>query len=108
MEKSVDEQLLDILEELGEEKLKAFHRCLQDPQVLGGFPAIKQSQLETADELETVDLMVETYTDDVMKVTNLILKKIRETGTTTSPTVIKYSSASLYKTFFFVTFVPHY
>ncbi|XP_076735438.1 protein NLRC3-like [Maylandia zebra] len=79
METSVDEQLLDILEELGEEKLKAFHRCLQDPQVLGGFPAIKQSQLETADELETVDLIMETYTDDVMKVTNLILKKIRET-----------------------------
>nr|XP_024655181.1 NLR family CARD domain-containing protein 3-like [Maylandia zebra] len=79
MEKSVDEQLLDILEELGEEKLKAFHRCLQDPQVLGGFPAIKQSQLETADELETVDLIMETYTDDVMKVTNLIIKKIRET-----------------------------
>ncbi|XP_076735441.1 protein NLRC3-like isoform X1 [Maylandia zebra] len=79
METSVDEQLLDILEELGEEKLKAFHRCLQDPQVLGGFPAIKQSQLETADELETVDLIMETYTDDVMKVTNLIIKKIRET-----------------------------
>lgn len=108
MEKPVDEQLLDILEELGEEKLKAFHRYLQDPQVLGGFPAIKQSQLETADELETVDLIVETYTDDVMKVTSLILKKIRQTGTTTSPKVIKYSSASLYKTFLFVTFVPHY
>lgn len=74
----MEEQLLDILEELGDEKLKTFHRYLQDPHVPGGFPGFPESHLETADVLETVDLMVEKYADDVMKVTNLILKKINE------------------------------
>lgn len=78
MENPVEEQLLDILEELGDEKLKTFHRYLQDPHVPGGFPGFPESHLETADILETVDLMVEKYADDVMKVTSLILKKIHE------------------------------
>uniref|UniRef100_A0A3Q0SJU9 Pyrin domain-containing protein n=1 Tax=Amphilophus citrinellus TaxID=61819 RepID=A0A3Q0SJU9_AMPCI len=78
MTKSVDDQLLDVLEELSEEKLKTFHRYLQDPGVLAGFPAIEQSRLETADTLDTVDLMVAAYNDDPMTVAGLILRKINE------------------------------
>lgn len=94
MEKLVEEQLLDSLETLGDEKLKIFHRYLQDPRVLGRFPVIQQSQLETADDLDTANLIWMMYTHDAMKVTELILKKINQ-GTTKSPAVFTFSSSNL-------------
>uniref|UniRef100_A0A3Q0RFL9 Pyrin domain-containing protein n=1 Tax=Amphilophus citrinellus TaxID=61819 RepID=A0A3Q0RFL9_AMPCI len=78
MEKSVPEQLLDMLDDLGEQELERFHWYLQNVSV-GHFPTIKRSRLENASRTRTVDLMVETYTPDhVMEVARSILKKINK------------------------------
>ncbi|XP_076744768.1 uncharacterized protein LOC112430432 [Maylandia zebra] len=81
MEKSVEEQLLNRLEDLGEEELKLFHWYLEKGPG-GDFTTIKKSRLENARKdgrHGTVDLMVETYTTrHVMEVAELILKKMNE------------------------------
>uniref|UniRef100_A0AAZ1XSK7 B30.2/SPRY domain-containing protein n=2 Tax=Oreochromis aureus TaxID=47969 RepID=A0AAZ1XSK7_OREAU len=78
MEKSVQEQLLDMLDDLGEEELERFHFYLEKGAG-GDFTTIKKSRLEKASRTRTVDLMVETYTTDrVMEAASLILKKINE------------------------------
>ncbi|CAI5670176.1 unnamed protein product [Oreochromis niloticus] len=81
MEKSVEEQLLNMLDDLGEEELKRFHWYLEKGPG-GDFTTIKKSRLENARKdgrHETVDLMVETYTTHhVMEVAELILKKMNE------------------------------
>ncbi|CAI5657506.1 unnamed protein product [Oreochromis niloticus] len=81
MEKSVEEQLLNMLDDLGEEELKRFHWYLEKgPR--GDFTTIKKSRLENARKdgrHGTVDLMVETYTTHhVMEVAELILKRMNE------------------------------
>ncbi|XP_071327165.1 protein NLRC3-like isoform X3 [Trachinotus anak] len=79
METPVKQQLLDTLQDLGEEELKVFQWYLQDAELLDGFPAIKKCHLENAGRLKTVDLMVDMYTTkDVMQVAKLILKKRNE------------------------------
>uniref|UniRef100_I3KPI8 NACHT, LRR and PYD domains-containing protein 12-like n=1 Tax=Oreochromis niloticus TaxID=8128 RepID=I3KPI8_ORENI len=76
MEASVKEQLLGMLDDLGEEELDRFHWYLQKG---GDFTPIKKSRLEKANRTRTVDVMVETYpTDHVMEVARLILKKIKK------------------------------
>ncbi|KAL4009071.1 hypothetical protein ACER0C_002923 [Sarotherodon galilaeus] len=76
MEASVKEQLLGVLDDLGEEELDRFHWHLQNG---GDFTPIKKSRLEKASRTTTVDLMVETYTTDhVMEVAKLILKKMKK------------------------------
>uniref|UniRef100_A0A3P9DKL0 NACHT domain-containing protein n=1 Tax=Maylandia zebra TaxID=106582 RepID=A0A3P9DKL0_9CICH len=63
MEKSVEEQLLNRLEDLGEEELKLFHWYLEKGPG-GDFTTIKKSRLENARKdgrHRTVDLMI--YTD---------------------------------------------
>uniref|UniRef100_A0A3P8NXD1 NACHT domain-containing protein n=1 Tax=Astatotilapia calliptera TaxID=8154 RepID=A0A3P8NXD1_ASTCA len=78
MEKSFQEQLLDMLDDLGEEELERFHFYLEKGPG-GDFTTIKKSRLEKASRTRTVDLMVETYTTDrVMEATRLILKKMNE------------------------------
>ncbi|CAI5638905.1 unnamed protein product [Oreochromis niloticus] len=78
MEKSVHEQLLEMMENLEEEELKHFHWCLQNVPV-GDFTTIKNCHLENPDIVETVDLMVQTYTNEhVMDVGTSILKKMNE------------------------------
>lgn len=78
MEKSVQEQLLEILQNLGEEELKVFHWYLGDVQK-GDFPSIKKCHLEKADRLKTVDLMVQTYTiDHAVEVARSVLKKMNK------------------------------
>uniref|UniRef100_A0A3P8Q7Q1 NACHT domain-containing protein n=1 Tax=Astatotilapia calliptera TaxID=8154 RepID=A0A3P8Q7Q1_ASTCA len=74
---SVQEQLLDLLDDLGEEELKLFHWYLQNVPV-GDFPTMKKSHLEKASRRRTVDLMVATYTDNVMEVARLILEMTKE------------------------------
>ncbi|CAI5660418.1 unnamed protein product [Oreochromis niloticus] len=77
-EKSVQEQLLEMLEDLEEEKLELFHWFLENAP-MGDFTTIKKCHLKNADRLETVDLMVKTYTNDhVMEVATSILKKMNE------------------------------
>ncbi|KAM4591495.1 NLR family CARD domain-containing protein 3-like isoform 1-T3 [Odontesthes bonariensis] len=78
METPVKQQLLETLEDLGEQELKLFHWYLQNPELLDGFEAIKKCRLEKADRLDTVDMMVEMYTTEhVMEVTSSIFKKIK-------------------------------
>ncbi|XP_071327166.1 NACHT, LRR and PYD domains-containing protein 6-like [Trachinotus anak] len=79
MEAPVKQQLLDTLQDLGEEELKVFQWYLPDAELLDGFSAIKKCHLENAGRLKTVDLMVNMYTSkDVMQVAKLILKKRNE------------------------------
>ncbi|XP_063325226.1 NLR family CARD domain-containing protein 3-like [Pelmatolapia mariae] len=76
MEASVEEQLLNMLDDLGEEDLDRFHWYLQKG---GDFTPIKKSRLGKANRTRTVDVMVGTYTTDhVMEVARLILKKIKK------------------------------
>lgn len=78
MKTPVQEQLLDLLDDLGEEELKRFHWYLLNVSV-GDFPTIKKSHLENASRMKTVDLMVETYTSGrVMEVARLILEMTKE------------------------------
>ncbi|CAI5638627.1 unnamed protein product [Oreochromis niloticus] len=78
MKTPVQEQLLDLLDDLGEEELKRLHWYLLNVPV-GDFPTIKKSHLENASRMKTVDLMVETYTSGrVMEVARLILEMTKE------------------------------
>ncbi|CAI5657073.1 unnamed protein product [Oreochromis niloticus] len=91
MEASVKEQLLGVLDDLGEEELDRFHWHLQNG---GDFTPIKKSRLEKASRTTTVDLMVETYTTDhVMEVARLILKKMKK-GTPPTQEASSLSSES--------------
>ncbi|KAL4009466.1 hypothetical protein ACER0C_003318 [Sarotherodon galilaeus] len=77
MEKPSPVQLLEMLKKLGEEELKLFHFYLQyDPGA--DFPKIYKSQLENADRLKTVDVMVQVYSDHVMEVARSILGRLTE------------------------------
>lgn len=81
METSVKLQLLGTLEDLGDVELERFQWFLQDQELLDGFQAIKKFKLENANRLRTVDVMVETYTtENVMKVAELVFKKMKEYG----------------------------
>ncbi|CAI5638906.1 unnamed protein product [Oreochromis niloticus] len=78
MEACVHEQLLNMLDDLGDEELERFHFYLQNGPG-GDFTTIKKSRLEKASRTRTVDVMVETYTTGhVMEVTRSILKKIKK------------------------------
>lgn len=72
------ESLLKTLEDLGAEDFKKFKWYLQQSEVLDGFPAIPKCRLESADRLDTVDQMVQTYSIDSIKVTNIVLGKINK------------------------------
>lgn len=77
MEKALPVQLLETLKNLGEEELKLFHFYLQyEPG--GDLPTIYKSQLENADRLKTVDLMVQAYSDRVMEVARSIIERMNE------------------------------
>ncbi|XP_039900550.1 protein NLRC3-like isoform X1 [Simochromis diagramma] len=89
MEKALPVQLLETLKNLGEEELKLFHFYLQyEPG--GEFVKIYKSQLENADRLKTVEVMVQAYSDHVMEVAMQILEKMKEG----SPSAQKASSLS--------------
>ncbi|XP_025759063.1 NACHT, LRR and PYD domains-containing protein 3 [Oreochromis niloticus] len=78
MEACVHEQLLNMLDDLGDEELERFHFYLQNGPG-GDFTTIKKSRLEKASRTRTADVMVETYTTGhVMEVTRSILKKIKK------------------------------
>lgn len=78
MERSVHEQLLYMLQNLGEEELKHFHWYLQNVPV-GDFTTIRKCHLEKANRLETIDLMVQTYTTDhVIELATSILEMMSQ------------------------------
>lgn len=73
----VKQQLLDMLQHLGQDDMKTFQWHLQDSEFLGGFQEIKKVDLEKADIRETVDVMIKTYTSEhAADVAKLILKKM--------------------------------
>ncbi|CAI5669554.1 unnamed protein product [Oreochromis niloticus] len=97
MEVSVQEQLLDILDDLGEEELERVHFYLQIGPG-GDFTTIKKSRLEKASRTRTVDLMVETYTTDhVMEVARSILKKINKRSPSAQEVLSMSSEEALQK-----------
>ncbi|XP_071394816.1 NACHT, LRR and PYD domains-containing protein 3-like isoform X2 [Centroberyx affinis] len=70
------ERLLKTLEHLGDEDFKSFKWFLQQADILEGVPAIPKSRLEKADRQDTVDQMVQTYSEKTLEVTNKVLMKI--------------------------------
>ncbi|XP_062313813.1 caspase b-like [Osmerus eperlanus] len=68
--------LLKTLEQLGEKELKKFKWFLQN-EVPSGFNPIPKNKLENADELDTMEKMVETYAlKGALKITVEILRKM--------------------------------
>ena len=68
---------MKLLDDLGTDDFKRFKWYLQGG--LEDFKAIPESQLENKDIMDTVDLMVKSYSEDAIKVTKMILEKIKET-----------------------------
>ncbi|XP_014829642.1 PREDICTED: uncharacterized protein LOC106908163 [Poecilia mexicana] len=68
---------LDKLENPDKKQLKLFQFYLHTAdESKDGFKPITKSKLDGADSLETVDLMIKTYTPNTREVTKKILKKI--------------------------------
>uniref|UniRef100_A0A3B4YIB6 Pyrin domain-containing protein n=1 Tax=Seriola lalandi dorsalis TaxID=1841481 RepID=A0A3B4YIB6_SERLL len=70
--------LLRTLEDLGAEDFHKFKWFLQQKGVLEDLPSIPKSRLESADRMATVDLMVQTYCINTVKVTKMVLVKINQ------------------------------
>ncbi|XP_073349977.1 NACHT, LRR and PYD domains-containing protein 3-like [Pagrus major] len=68
--------LLETLEDLGDEELRTFKWFLQHDEILEDIPAIPKSHLEKADRLDTLDLIVQTYNEQSVKVVKKVLTKI--------------------------------
>ncbi|XP_030606099.1 NACHT, LRR and PYD domains-containing protein 12-like [Archocentrus centrarchus] len=69
--------LLNTLEDLGDEDFSKFKWFLHQGDVLRGRPVIRKSRLEMSKRLETVDLMMQTYeVAGAVEVTKVILEKI--------------------------------
>ncbi|XP_029984457.1 NACHT, LRR and PYD domains-containing protein 12-like [Sphaeramia orbicularis] len=67
---------LQILEKLSNDDLKKFQWCLKDRVFLKGLPLIPPYKLENADRMETVDLVMQCYSRQTLKVVVKILEKI--------------------------------
>ncbi|XP_062293705.1 NLR family CARD domain-containing protein 3-like [Scomber scombrus] len=72
------EDLLRTLQNLGENDFKTFKWYLEQPEVLEDLPTIPKSRLEKADQLDTVDLMVQTYSENTLQVTKKVLGKMNK------------------------------
>uniref|UniRef100_A0A669BD20 B30.2/SPRY domain-containing protein n=1 Tax=Oreochromis niloticus TaxID=8128 RepID=A0A669BD20_ORENI len=96
MEKPSPVQLLEVLQNLGEEELKLFHFYLQyEPG--GDFTKIYKCQLENADRLKTVDAMVQAYSDCVMEVAQSILGRMNKGSRSAQEASLRLSEDALYK-----------
>lgn len=70
-------ELLETLEDLGDRELKTFKWYLQQVDFLKELPAIPKSRLEAADRPDTVDLMVQTYSQLCVEVAKRVLKRMK-------------------------------
>ncbi|XP_035772454.1 NLR family CARD domain-containing protein 3-like [Neolamprologus brichardi] len=96
MEKPSPVQLLEMLQNLGEEELKVFHFYLQyEPG--GDFTKIYKCQLENADRLKTVDVMVQAYSDRVMEVAQSILGRMNKGSPSAQEASSRLSEDALHK-----------
>ncbi|XP_030006444.1 NACHT, LRR and PYD domains-containing protein 12-like [Sphaeramia orbicularis] len=73
---SVPVLLLETLEDLDNEQLAKFHFFLYS-KVLDGFTHIPKAHLQEADRPRTVNLLVQTYSDDAISVTVDVLMKMK-------------------------------
>lgn len=73
---AVTKLLLETLEDLGDEELRIFKWVLQQGEILEDVPAIPKSHLEKADRLDTLELIVQTYSEQSVKVVKKVLTKI--------------------------------
>ncbi|XP_071325385.1 uncharacterized protein [Trachinotus anak] len=74
--RSVQEKLLETLEYLSYEEFKIFKWFLQQTETTRGLPGIPKSQLEMAQRVDVLDLMVQTYGEQSVEVTREVLMKI--------------------------------
>ncbi|CAI5666067.1 unnamed protein product [Oreochromis niloticus] len=70
------ELLLRTLEELGDEEFSDFKWYLEQPHILDGLPSIPKSHLENVKRTETVDKIVQTYSQQSVEVVKKTLTKI--------------------------------
>ncbi|XP_019216076.1 NACHT, LRR and PYD domains-containing protein 12 isoform X1 [Oreochromis niloticus] len=71
------EDLLNTLEDLGDEEFNKFKWFLQQEEILQDLPTIKKSRLQATRRWDTVDLMVQTYRlPGAVEVTGKVLERI--------------------------------
>ncbi|XP_040891318.1 NLR family CARD domain-containing protein 3-like [Toxotes jaculatrix] len=71
------EDLLNTLEDLGDDEFNKFRWFLQQPECLQGLPPMKKGRMQTTSAWDTVDLMVQMYTlPGAVEVTRKVLEKI--------------------------------
>ncbi|XP_075999306.1 NACHT, LRR and PYD domains-containing protein 3-like [Genypterus blacodes] len=70
--------LLGALEDLEDGDFKKLKWFLQQADALETFPVIPKGQLQDADRMDTVDLMVATYNENTLEVTIKVLKSIKK------------------------------
>ncbi|XP_059212360.1 NACHT, LRR and PYD domains-containing protein 12-like isoform X2 [Centropristis striata] len=71
-----EEEILSILEDLGDEDFEKFKWFLQG--ALGGIEAIPKSRLENANRIKTVDQMIQTYSINAIDVARTVKEKINQ------------------------------
>uniref|UniRef100_A0A672GCZ4 B30.2/SPRY domain-containing protein n=1 Tax=Salarias fasciatus TaxID=181472 RepID=A0A672GCZ4_SALFA len=74
------EVLLKILDDLGSKDFKTFKWHLSQNVLFEGIKPIPKSKLEEADRLDTVDKMINTYSNHSLEVTKIVLKKMNMKG----------------------------
>uniref|UniRef100_A0A672GYW1 Pyrin domain-containing protein n=1 Tax=Salarias fasciatus TaxID=181472 RepID=A0A672GYW1_SALFA len=80
MSSDPEEILLGILEDLGHEDFDNFQWYLWHDRVLEGFKSIPKSKLEGLDRKNTVDEMIQAYSIHTLKVTKMVLEKMKMMG----------------------------
>ncbi|XP_071325376.1 uncharacterized protein [Trachinotus anak] len=73
---SVQEKLLETLEDLSHEEFKIFKWFLQQTETMSGLPGIPKSRMEMAQRVDVLDLMVQAYGEESVEVTREVLMKI--------------------------------
>lgn len=86
----MSEDLLNTLEDLGDDEFNKFKWFLQQTDVIQGPMTIKKSRLETTSRWDTVDLMVQTYRlSGAVEVTRRVLERIGRNDLLLSLSVIR-------------------
>lgn len=70
--------ILEVLEDLGENDFWKFKWYLEEFNKLEDVRPIPARRLEYADRMHTVDLMEQTYRDNIITVTRMILVKMNQ------------------------------
>ena len=71
-----EELLLETLEMLGNEDFEAFRWFLMLPGIYSGFTPIPRYKLQKAERMETVTLMVQTYSHHAVELAETVLGKM--------------------------------